>query len=550
VTHLLRRHPAILTATAVALTALWIFAVRLVLDVPWGFADLAATGASAKAGILTNAGDAWSYLSWVQQYLAGATRVEVLYTTTPHEPLLWIFPLWLMGKCAALTGLPVLGVYNVLGVAGALAAVWGVGRIAAALGWSPRAQAWSIAALVLGSGGSWAWHLGHKAGLASRADGGDLFFLDLFPSTALLVYPYHALSLALLAGLWWSASSWENRLVAAAPAARWGGVTFAFALALGFSRPYEPAALLGAWGIKTAWHFLQRRRDPAAARAACWIAVVMALGIAPGLGWSWYVSRQPVWNSFAQESLALGLGRGAWLVTLAGWLVLAGCGARAAARNDSRTVILPAAATLLLVIILVGAGATQAKLASGLLFGPILLAGRAADAWFAAAEQKGPLLRFAVLPVTMIALGGLPSLYMNLHAFLLQEPARVDSELAQLAVMTRGAGRPPVVLTDNATGAILPGLVGARVWCGHWSLTDNYREKVARLRAAGLDPATPTEAPVELAAILRDAPFDFALLDRRCGAVIAELTQRHWLAVADTTRWQLLRAPARAGGSP
>lgn len=539
-----------MTVAAVALTALWILTVRLALDVPWGFADLAAASTAAKAGFLTNPGDGWSYLSWVQQYLSGASRLEVLYTTTPHEPLLWVFPLWLIGKCAALTGLPALGVYNVVGVAGALATVWGLGRAAAALGWSPRARVWSIAALVLGSGGSWAWHLVHKAGLAARADGGDLFFLDLFPSTALLLYPYHTLSLALLAGLWWCVSSWENQIVAATPAVRWGGVTFTLALALGFSRPYEPVAFLGAWGLKTAWHLLRHRRDPAAARAACWIAVVAGLGIAPGLGWTWYVARQPVWSSFAHESLALGLGRGAWLVTIAGWLVLASFGARAAARDNSRTMVLPAAATVLLVAILVGADSAQAKLASGLFLGPILLAGRAADAWFAVGESKGPWFRFAVLPVAMATLAGLPSLYMNLHAFVLQEPARVDPELARLAAMTRGAGRPPVVLTDDATGAILPGLVGARVWSGHWSLTDHHREKVARLRAAGLDPAAPAGSPVELAAILRDAPFDFALIDRRCDAAIAELTQRHWLALADTSRWQLLRAPASTGGSP
>jgi len=533
----------------VGLSGLWLLGWRLVLDTPWGFDPVPTSGGLVNVGIAYNAGDTWSYLSWVQQYYHGANLAGLNYTTEPHAPLLWLFPLWLIGKTAAVTGLSVLGTYNAAGVVGTMAAVYCLLRVATALGLPVSARHWTAVAFLLGSGGSWLWHAAHKLGLAPPAHGGDLFFLDLFPSTALIAYAYHAVGLALLAALWWTITELESRRLGGQPAARWLAATAVLALLLGFSRPYEPVAFLGAWGLKTAWHWIRRKQQPTAWRSSLACGVLLGLCLFPGIGWALWVSTQPVWSTFARESLALGLDRTAWLWTFAGWAGLVALGVGPALRADARRAVLPVAATVLLGLILFGLGSAQAKLASGLILGPILLAGWGAARLVSVAHRLPAWLQVASGGLLLSGLLGIGSLFMNLNAMKLEGPALVDADLVALARRlpfdhTRPA---PVVLTDAATGALLPGMTGARVWVGHWSLSGHYQAKVARLRLAGLDPQVRPLAPARtadaLTGILSDAAFDYALLDRRCVAALAFLRGHEWQPVEQTPRWSLLRAP-------
>jgi hypothetical protein len=534
----------------VALAALWLLAWRALLDTPWGFAPVPAAGGLVSVGIVCNPGDTFSYLSWVQQYHHGAPLAGLLYTTEPHAPLLWLFPLWLVGKVAAVTGWSVIGTYNAAGVVGAMAAGYCFLRAAAALRLPPSARQWAAVALLLGSGGSWLWHLAHKFGWAPRADGSDLFFLDLFPATALLAYAYHALGLALLAALWWCATEFDSHRLAGDAATRWLLGMMASGLLLGFSRPYEPLAFLGAWWLKAGWHLLHRHRQPAEWRSAAATGVLLAAALIPGIGWTAWVSTQPVWSGFAHESLALGLNRTAWVWGLGGWAVLAALGWGPAWRAGPRLAVLPGAASVLLALVLFGLGSAHAKLASGLMFGPCLLAGWGAARLVTAAGRLPGPIRVGVCGLSLAALLGVPSLFMNLNAIKLSGPALVDADLLALAqqIPFAAGGAAPVVLTDATSGGILPGLIGARVWVGHWSLSGHYQAKVARLRAAGLDPAFPPADPVSAgtacAAILADAPFDYALLDRRCANVLILLAARGWQPVAATARWSLFRAPS------
>jgi hypothetical protein len=534
----------------VGLTAAWLLVWRVVLDTPWGFTPVPASGGLVNVGIVCNPGDSWSYLSWVQQYSHGTNLAGLLYTTEPHAPLLWLFPLWLVGRFTACTGLSVIGTYNAAGIIGAMAAVFCFLRAATALRLPPSARHWAAVAFVLGSGGSWLWHLAHKLGWAPPADGSDLFFLDLFPSTALIDYAYHALGLGLLAGLWWSTTQLESRRLAAESTAPWLGAMLATALLLGFSRPYEPLAFLGAWLLKTGWHGLHRRREPAVWRNSAAIAALLFLALAPGIGWTLWVSTQPVWSAFARESQTLGLDRTAWLWGLGGWAIFVALGVGPARRADARLAVLPLAACLLLAAIMFGLGSAHAKLASGLIFGPLLFAGWGAARIVAATGRLPGIIRIGGTGLALSALLGIASLFMNLNAIKLRGPALVDSELITLArrLPFVPGHPPPAVLTDAETGAILPGLVGARVWAGHWALTPQYQTKAARLRLAGLDPQTrPTDSTAAgpaLAGILTDTRFDYALLDRRCAPAIASLAAHGWHSFAATARWNLLQAPS------
>jgi hypothetical protein len=537
---------------AVALAALWFFGVRAALGLSWGFDAIPTSSGELEVGIGYNAGDTWSYLSWVRQYQNGTALASLLYTAEPHAALLWIFPLWSVGQIAALTGLPTIGVFNAAGFVGALGVVWGFRRAATTVGLGRSACNWATVALLLGSGASWTTHIAQKLGWGTSTTSPELFFSDLLPSTALLVSPYHALGLALVATLWWRALRLETALLERRPAVASALVVAVIAALLGFSRPYEPLAFLGAWTLKTAWHGLHRQTAPEAWGAALQVNFA-ALACVPGIAWSVWVSTRPVWSTFASESLSLGTAftRPSWALALAGWVVLACLATYVSRRSPLRNLTLPVAATLLFFIVLVGIGSGRTKLASGLFFGPALLAGLAAEHLVRALPRLSTPVRVPLAAVLLFLLFGLPSLQLGLLMVKLNPSGTLAPALPALAThLPLSPSQPPLVLASPASGAALPGLVGARVWAGHFSLTHRFWEKRSRLRAAGLDPGTPPTDPVQALAalneILVEAPFDFALLEPTSAAARVHLLSLGWTIVATSGGWMLLSAPPRS----
>ena len=104
----------------------------------------------------------------------------------------------------------------------------------------------------------------------------------------------------------------------------------------------------------------------------------------------------------------------------------------------------------------------------------------------------------------------------------------------------------PVVLTDLYAGALLPGLFGARVYAGHWSLTPHFDEKSNVLKRAGLEASV--EAVYDrssLADLVRDTKADYILLKRttpaaesigKCTHSEPAFTGQRWIAV-NTSGW-------------
>ena len=536
---------------AVLLAVLWLVTWRAALGISWGFDRLSLDARQLDMGLLYNGGDTWSYLSWVRQYQTGSGLASLLYTAEPHQPLLWIFPLWAIGRFSALSGLPTIGVYNVASLVGAAASVWSFRRAAVSLGLGASARNWATVALLLGSGCSWIWHLAHKLGLAHEAAAPELFFLDLFPATTFLIYPYHALGLALLAALWWRALRLEARL---REHGSFGFSTLSVVVLAGLlasSRPYEPLAFLGAWTLKTAWHGLRRRVEPEAWSAAWRVQLVLAAACAPGVAWTVWISTRPVWSTFAHESLSLGnwFSPLSWIIALTGWIVLAVIGLGKGSIN-LRQAILPVAATVLLVIIVVGVGSGHAKLASGLLLGPALLAGWAAERIVHALPRVRFWIRVPIAATLLFVLLGVPSLLLALQAIKLQPPPPLAPAVYTLAArLPVSPTDPPLVLAGPEPAAALPGLAGARVWAGHFSLTHHFLEKLARLRASGLDPSNRPSDQVAAARaldeILVEAPFQFALLDPTAIDAHAHLLGKGWTVFASADGWKLLVAPSR-----
>jgi len=537
-------------AIAVAMTGAWLLIVRAALECPWGFMPRPTPG-GVNVGIVFNPIDTWFYLSWVQQYLAGEWHAGLLYTTEPHLALLWLFPLWTVGHIAAWTGWSPIGVFNVAGYAGALASVCFFRRAARAIDLSPSACDWATTVLLLGSGGSWLFHALHRLGWAIEVHGGELDYLDLFPSTTMHVYAYHALGLAMLTALWWCVAELEKRLRERWGARRWVLAVVVVALLLGFSRPYEPAAFLAAYALKTAGCWLRRRNDSDSWRACYFSVRLVAAALAPGLAWTAYVALQPFWGTFAHQALALGQSRAGWLAAFGGLWILAAVGIRPALRLPSSQGLLPVIAVALSLVVLAGLASIQIKLASGLFVGVALVGGLGAETIVCWLRQRLSSVWVVVVGAAVLAVAlGTGSLAMNLLAIRLKGPALLDPELISTAraIPIISRHRPPVVLTDSRVGNILPGLIGARVWAGHWAITDRFAAKQLETRRAGLDPEFPPDNSASLGhpllRIVTDTRFDYALLDQRCARAIEMLKSHGWTPFYRTEHWMLLRAPS------
>lgn len=534
---------------AIGLTLLWLVIVRAALACPWGFASVNAPEGLLQA-IPFNPDDTWSYLSWIAQYRDGQFGAGLLYTTEPHPAWLWVFPLWLIGLSANVLNIPTLGAYWLVGLLGAGATVVLFRCAARALGLEPSACNWATVILVLGSGASWLWHGAHRIGLAPPMAGGEFLYLDLFPSTAFLVYPYHTVSLALLAGLWWAVAVSERRLSSRESARFALGCIFLLALLLSFSRPYEPLAFAAAYALKTSWLWWKRIESPADFRAGLIVMTVLGVSLLPGVAWNAYVSIQPIWSTFAQRSLALGLDRISWLTAFGGLWLLALLGVMSRRHMALKPQLLPLTATLLAMVVLIGIPHAQAKLASGLIFGAVLLGGRGAVAivrW--SRLLRRPSLAFGCAALSLAGLLGTPSMAMGLLAIRLSPATLIDPALNRIvgSIPAFTLGHRTVVLTDASTGGILPGWRGLRVYAGHFSLTHDFESKRAELAAAGFDPESPSTAPEKtaplLTSIIEKAAPDYALVKSDYETVEATLRQLGWRRVSRNTGWELLRAP-------
>jgi hypothetical protein len=246
----------------------------------------------------------------------------------------------------------------------------------------------------------------------------------------------------------------------------------------------------------------------------------------------------------------LGLARISWLAAFGGLWALGIAGLQSARAIPHFRGLLPVTATALGALILLGFNHAPAKLASGLVIGVALLAG-----WGAASLVRWARARWrpaTVLAVGVPALSGLlggPSLCLSLLAIRLAPKASVDPNLYDLAqqIPAQTAGHRTLVLSDTQVGALLPGLWGFRVYSGHFSLTNDFEAKQARLQQAGLDatalPGNASSIRSSLARLLPEIVPDDALLDVRCATALCVLRQRGWLVAASNSHWVWLRPP-------
>jgi len=258
-----------------------------------------------------------------------------------------------------------------------------------------------------------------------------------------------------------------------------------------------------------------------------------------------------VLGTFAHQALALGQSRAGWLAAFGAcgsWRPLES--ARPCACRHRKVCFLSSRSRYPLWV-LAGLASIQIKLASGLFVGVALVGGLARETIVCWLRQRLSSVWVVVVGAAVLAVAlGTGSLAMNLLAIRLKGPALLDPELISTAraIPIISRHRPPVVLTDSRVGNILPGLIGARVWAGHWAITDRFAAKQLETRRAGLDPEFPPDNSASLGhpllRIVTDTRFDYALLDQRCARAIEMLKSHGWTPFYRTEHWMLLRAPS------
>jgi hypothetical protein len=235
------------------------------------------------------------------------------------------------------------------------------------------------------------------------------------------------------------------------------------------ARPYELPEIALAWLLYALW-----RRGP---RWRIGAALGLGAALLPVVAYQAWLSAQPVWADFAATSLQTGSAYPyQFLVGFAFLWPMALLGsARARADAAPQMMLLVAWFALMLVPMLFG-HLGLAKLANG---APLVLAALAAPgvAWL---WQRGRRWRLAL---GLAALLSLPSPLLVLAYWREGGPRTVDGEVLALVNALPTDAR---ILTDCETGRFIPALTGRRVWCGHWSLTPDYKDKDRQAAIFGL----------------------------------------------------------------
>jgi hypothetical protein len=251
-----------------------------------------------------------------------------------------------------------------------------------------------------------------------------------------------------------------------------------------------------------------------------------------GLAYNFWVASQPVWADFAQASLSLRRDRVYWLIGYGLLLGPALAGAWRLLREDATHRLAWAGwASLGLFVLLLAINTERTRIVNGAQLPVALAAGLGAAWWLARLRRSEGRRRLALAAAT--AAYGLLLVSTDVAAVAGGFGSRtVDGSLYLAAKHAQDAsaeaGAPAVVLCDYETGALLPGLLGIRVFAGHWALTPDFAKRRDRLAEAGLDPEWTERTGVAT----RDGALPALLHESGAGWVLVRRDQPGAAAVA------------------
>jgi hypothetical protein len=451
----------------------------------WGpHANYSTTG-QVSYGIAYNPTDNLSYCSWAQQSMSGMWRFGDLYTTVEHNRLMFNSLFLLVGKLSALFSASPIFILNIFALLAVPLFVFCVARMCYLLELSNFSGILVICMAIGGGGISWFRQLVLNVGLGKILQigqkGPDLFYHDLYPGISFFIYPYQSITVSVLSFLSLMIVQYDNykqRLSLKGICLIVGS-----GLLLASIRPYEPLFVLVAYGILAAASFVFPLHKTIRRRRFVVISCLL-VGILPMTIYSFWVSRQPVWSNFAKASLNLQTGD--WIAGFFLLWILAsiGCGSVLGARFLSSQFSFLALWSLACGFFLIILNSAYTKLSSGCTIPLAILSGLAIHKYESQFRAKG-----LIIPIlfSLIFLSLASTTLLVVTNALPQSQVCLSSELFQ-AIKSIRKDAPfalPTVLTDHETGEALPGLGGFRVFCGHWSLTDDNNRKLSILARLG-----------------------------------------------------------------
>ena len=476
----------------------------------WGPPIVPPTALSTVFGVAAYPADNLSYIAWAQQAKSGLWRFGILYTTTEHERLMFNSLFLFVGKVSALLAVSPLLVQNVLAAFSLPIAVFSFSNMCRALGLSAAATFVAFCLAIGGGGISWIGKTIEWSGLNQVVpvgpSGPDFYYYDVYPAVAYFVSPYHAISfgiVAVLVLLIVRLDDHQNKLTLKSIA-----LLSCLGLLLATVRPHVSLMLLAAYCVATAATFAFKLPRVWLSRRII-VSACLAVAMLPAILYSVWVSQQPVWINFSRVHQPVDHNWGIGLFVL--W-ILAGAGVGVL---GSRVLRSPFAFLVTWAIgsaglLLVSKGYLYPKVTYGCTIALAVLAGVVVDTY----RDRLPRRSWSAA-VAAIAFAALASPIVMISKNARAQGTTVSSELFQVIATIRSDTTfpSPAVLADCGTGVMLPGLSGYRVFCGHWSLTENNRHKIVLLSKLGFlaedqtMPSFPGVGDAEVAssaALLRD----------------------------------------------
>ena len=262
------------------------------------------------AGFFFIADDATTYLAKMRQGAEGSWLWNDPYTSEPHAGV-FLFSFYLLfGHLAALLHLPLIAVYHLAGISGAVALVIAVDRLCHRL-LPPELRKLGLVLVILGSGlGFLAQALSNPSVLGSRVEALDLHLPELSGWYSILAVPHFAWATALIV-----AALLGLLRIVEVPSWRPVALTSAALLALTAIHPQMIPVIGVIWiayrGLLIAWGVRPSVRS-LAAQAVPFLATIPLLVYN-----AWILFRDPTISEWARQwrhqapspvSLALGLG--------------------------------------------------------------------------------------------------------------------------------------------------------------------------------------------------------------------------------------------------
>ena len=493
----------------------------------------AGTGPQTGIGVLYNLPDTLSYASWATQAKLGYITFSDLFTTEPHPAALFNLYFLTIGLLSRAAGVGALSLMEYSSLLLGPLSVFAVLMVVRELKFNRATQVLSLILVFLGSGISGLLILLESRGLHLLRPGADAHYLDLFPLSSLVFYPYHAATFVLLTGIVLLATRMLSTEGAPGPPRRAALLGTLF-LVTGLVRPYEAVTLAVVFNLAALVGLVGRRGAHLGKTvAACVIVNLFAI---PPLAYAAFMATQPVWGAFADNSMAFETGGAAFFLKgFAILWILAGVGLFFAVADLKRDLTVVSCWAIIAAALLLLSPSYGSKFAGGSVLPNGILAAYGVQQLL----QKSRAFR----PLVVGAVGVMCLTPLVAFADIVQVGApRVDAELLTVGKRIREleGTRLPVVVTESDAASVLAGLFGHRVYGGHWSLTPGYLGKVGELKRAGLEtsgvPASGYDRTL-LAQLLRDSRADYVLLRRTAAAMQAITICSHSNPVFEGERW-------------